>query len=92
MGYQTYAGYKREKHRGLSPRFNIFVILKYNSNKFCLLIDNNKKIISMSASLLWRHRSHDLSAKKVHKVKNCIAFSPASFKVLTKRPLLPEGG
>ena len=52
MGYQNCAGYKREKNSGLSPRFNIFVSLKRNSAKFCMLIDNNKKIISMSSLLL----------------------------------------
>ena len=30
MGYQKYAGYEREKNRGLSPSFNIFVSLKCN--------------------------------------------------------------
>jgi len=52
MGYQNCAGYKREKNRRLSPRFNIFVSLKHNSTEFCMLIENNKKMISMSASLL----------------------------------------
>ena len=47
--YQNCAGHKREKNGGLN---NIFVSLKRNSTKFCMLIENNKKIISLSASLL----------------------------------------
>ena len=45
VGYQNCAGYKGEKTTGLSTRFNIFVILKCNSTKFCLLIG---KIYSIS--------------------------------------------
>jgi len=43
MGYQNYAGYKREENKGLSPRFNIFVSLKHYSTKFCILIEKKQE-------------------------------------------------
>ena len=52
MGYQNYVGYEREKNRGLSPSFNIFVSLKCNSTKFCMLIEINEKTFPMVALLL----------------------------------------
>ena len=51
MGYQNYVGYEREKNRGLSPSFNIFVSLNCNSTKFCMLVEINKKTFHMEALL-----------------------------------------
>ena len=51
MGYQNYVGYEGDKNRGLSPSFNIFVSLKCNSTKFCLLIEINKNTFAMVALL-----------------------------------------
>ena len=47
MGYQNYVGHEQEKNRRLSPSFNIFVSLKCNSSKFCMLIEINKKTVPM---------------------------------------------